>query len=85
MKEELLKIRISDFRKELSKCSEIGFKHGIVCGIQSVIKGLAVVVKKEVEPPITPEDIVDIVKSWLSHAEKEFEKTKKEYNLKGLK
>ena len=67
-------------KKELKKYAEVGYKQGFSDGIHAVLSGLSVLVGKEVEPPITTDDIVNLVKGWLSHAEKELEKTKKEYN-----
>lgn len=58
-------------KNEIKKLAYESYKKGKVDSLHSVIAGLSVLIGKEVEPPITVDDIVKLVKGWLKEAEEE--------------
>jgi len=58
-------------KDEIKKFAFDSYKRGRVDSLHSVIAGLSVLIGKEVEPPITVEDIIKLVKGWLKEAEEE--------------
>lgn len=58
-------------KDEIQKFAFESYKRGRVDSLRSVIAGLSVLIGKEVEPPITVDDIVKLVKGWLKEAEEE--------------
>lgn len=67
-------------KKEFKKYAEVGYYQGFTNGLHSVLTGVSKLVGKNVEPPITPDDIYNLIKGWLLNSEKELEEIKKKYN-----
>ena len=67
-------------KKELEKYAEVSYQQGFTNGLHSVLTGISKLVGKNVEPPITVDDIYHLIKGWLSNSEKELEETKKKHN-----
>ena len=67
-------------KKEVKKYSEVGYHQGFTNGLHSVLTGISTLVGKNVEPPITIEDIVKLIGKWYNDAEKELKDVKKIYN-----
>ena len=65
-------------KKEINRFSIVSYHQGYTNALYCVKKGLSVLVGKKTEPPVTIEDIVNIVSNWLENAEKELEQVKKE-------
>lgn len=59
------------YKDEIKKLAFESYKRGRVDSLRSVIAGLSVLLGKEVEPPITVDDIVKLVEGWLKEVEKE--------------
>ena len=66
-------------KKEVEKFSMVGYHQGYTNALYCVKKGLSTLIGKKSEPPITIEDIVKLVGTWLDGAEKELDETKKKY------
>lgn len=78
---EQLEKDYDDFlKKELKKYAEVSYHQGFTNGLHSVLTGLSQLVGKNVEPPITPDDIYYLIKGWLSNSEKELKEVKKKHN-----
>lgn len=65
-------------KKEIDRFSIVSYHQGYTNALYCVKKGLSTLVGKQAEPPITMEDIVNLVSNWLENAERELEQVKKE-------
>ena len=65
-------------KKEINKFSVVSYQQGFTNALFSVKKGLDVFVGKQVEPPITIEDIVKLIDGWLEGSKIKLEQVKKE-------
>ena len=77
---QVLEIFEDDYKKELRKYAEVGYYQGFTNGLHSVLTGISQLVGKNVEPPITPDDIYYLIKGWLANSEKELKEVKKKHN-----
>lgn len=75
---ELREAYNSDIKREAMACGIVGYHQGYRNALYCARNGLKVLVGKEVEPPITINDVVILMNEWLDEAEKELEKVKKE-------
>ena len=66
-------------KKEAEKFAMVGYHQGYANALYCVNKGLSTLIGKKSEPPITIEDIVKLIGTWLDIAEKELDETKKKY------
>lgn len=65
-------------KKEIEKFSVVSYQQGFTNALFSVKKGLDVFVGKQIEPPITIEDIVKLIDGWLEGSKTKLEQVKKE-------
>ena len=65
-------------KKEINRFSIVSYHQGYTNALYCVKKGLSTLVGVKTEPPITIEDIINLVSNWLKIAEEELEQVKKE-------
>ena len=75
---ELREAYNSGIKNEINKFSAVSYQQGFTNALFSVKKGLDIFIGKQVEPPITIEDIVKLVDCWLEGSKIKLEQVKKE-------
>ena len=75
---ELIEAYNFDIKKETKKYAMVWYQQGYTNALYCVKKGLSTLIGKQAEPPITIDDIVKLISTWIDGAERELEQVKKE-------